>query len=66
MVCYDTLRSGGLLPKLSRARDVVQKALADPFAKERLADGLAVHKQIDSKRQNLSGSAIWRRKPSFC
>lgn len=46
MVCYDTLRSGGLLPKLSRARDVVQIALADPFAKERLADGLAVHKKL--------------------
>jgi Family of unknown function (DUF5716) len=46
MVCYDTLRSGGLLPKLSRARDVVQRAPADPFAKERLADGLAVHKKL--------------------
>ena len=46
MVCYDTLRSGGLLPKLSRARDVVQAALADPYAKERLAEGLAVHKKL--------------------
>lgn len=46
MVCYDTLRSGGLLPTLSRARDVVQGALADPFAKERLADGLMVHKKL--------------------
>lgn len=45
MVCYATLRHGGLLPKLSRARDVVQTALADPFAKERLAEGLAVHKK---------------------
>jgi hypothetical protein len=46
MVCYDTLRRGGLLPQLSRARDVVQTALADPFAKERLADGLALHKKL--------------------
>jgi hypothetical protein len=49
MVCYDTLRRGGLLPKLSRARDVVQTALADPFAKERLAEGLTVHKKLSSK-----------------
>jgi len=46
MVCYDTLRRGGLLPQLSRARDVVQSALFDPFAKERLAEGLAQQKNL--------------------
>lgn len=46
MVCYDTLRRGGLLPKLSRARDVVQEALFDPFAKKRLAEGLAAQKGL--------------------
>lgn len=46
MVCYDTLRRGGLLPKLSRARDVVQIAQSNPFARERLAEGLAAHKNL--------------------
>ena len=46
MVCYDTLRRGGLLPKLTRARGVVQSALADHFARERLAEGLAAHKKL--------------------
>jgi hypothetical protein len=45
-VCYDTLRQGGLLPKLHRARAVVQEALGDPFAKERLAEGLAAQRKL--------------------
>lgn len=47
MVCYDTLRRSGLLPKLSRAREVVQTAMADPFAKERLAEGLCAFKAME-------------------
>jgi hypothetical protein len=46
IVCYDTLRQGGLLPQLQRARAVVQEALGDPFAKERLAEGLAAHRKL--------------------
>lgn len=38
MVCYDTLERGGLLPKLKQARLVAQDALANPFAKQRLAE----------------------------
>ena len=48
IVCYDTLRQGGLLSKLHRARAVVQEALSDPFAKERLAEGVAAHRKIAS------------------
>jgi len=47
MVCYDALQRGGLMPKLNLARAAVQDALANPFAKERLADGLAAHKHIE-------------------
>ncbi len=46
MVCYDTLRQGGLLAKLTRARAVVQDALADPFAKDRVAEGLVAQKKL--------------------
>lgn len=53
MVCYDTLRRGGLLPQLSRARDVVQAALSDPFAKDRLAEGLAQHKDLGPQESYL-------------
>jgi hypothetical protein len=49
MVCYDTLRRGGLLPLLLKARAVVQTTLADPFAKERLAEGLAAHKTLSER-----------------
>lgn len=48
MVCYDTLQEAGLLPRLSQARSVVQEALYDPFTKQRLAEGLARHLQLDS------------------
>lgn len=61
MVCYDTLRRGGLLPKLSRARDVVQAALADPFAKERLAEGLAVHKKLTPRDAYLLAESQFTR-----
>lgn len=48
MVCYDALQEAGLLPRLTQARSVVQEALYDPFTKQRLAEGLAKHLQLDS------------------
>ena len=47
MVCYDALQQGGLLPRLQLARAVVQDALANPFAKERLAEGIERHRGLD-------------------
>lgn len=47
LVCYDTLERGGLLLKLKQARATVQEALANPFAKQRLAEGIR-------QRNNLS------------
>lgn len=46
MVCYDALQQGGLAPRLQQARAVVQDALANPFAKQRLAEGLMAHRQL--------------------
>ncbi len=48
MVCYDALQEAGLLPRLNQARSVVQEALYDPFAKQRLAEGLAKHLELDA------------------
>jgi hypothetical protein len=48
MVCYDALQEAGLLPRLNQARSVVQEALYDPFTKQRLAEGLAKHLELDS------------------
>ena len=47
MVCYDTLQEGNLIPRLRQARAVVQDAMADPFSKQRLAEGLAAHWKMD-------------------
>ena len=47
MVCYDALQEAGLLPRLNQARSVVQEALYDPFTKQRLAEGLAKHLELD-------------------
>ena len=47
MVCYDALQQAGLLPRLNLARAAVQEALHDPFAKQRLAEGLARHLNLD-------------------
>lgn len=47
MVCYDTLERGGLLPKLKQARLVTQDALANPFVKQRLAEGITLHRGVD-------------------
>ena len=46
MVCYDALQQGGLVPRLQQARVVVQEALANPFAKQRLAEGLMAHRGL--------------------
>jgi hypothetical protein len=47
MVCYDALQEAGLLPRLNQARSVAQDALYDPFTKQRLAEGLAKHLNLD-------------------
>ena len=46
MVCYDALREGGLGPRLLRARSIVQDALANSFAKQRLAEGISAHRGL--------------------
>ena len=48
MICYDALQEAGLLPRLAHARTVAQEALHDPFTKQRLAEGLVSHLEIDS------------------
>jgi len=48
MICYDALQEAGLLPRLTQARSIAQEALYDPFTKQRLAEGLAKHLEIDA------------------
>ncbi len=48
MVCYDALQGAALLPRINQARATVQEALNDPFTKQRLAEGLAVHWEINA------------------
>lgn len=57
MVCYDALQQGNLVPRLRQARAVVQDALADPFAKQRLAEGLAAHFGADSSDPEIYAEA---------
>jgi hypothetical protein len=47
MVCYDALQEAGLLPRLNQARAIAQEALYDPFTKQRLAEGLEKHLELD-------------------
>jgi len=47
MVCYDALQEAELLPRLNQARAIAQEALYDPFTKQRLAEGLAKHLNLD-------------------
>ena len=47
MVCYDALQEAGLLPRLNQARSIAQEALYDPFTKQRLAEGLKRHLDLD-------------------
>ena len=60
MVCYDALQEAGLLPRLNQARTVAQEALYDPFTKQRLAEGLAKHLDLDDVRALMpKPSAGW-------
>jgi hypothetical protein len=61
MVCYDALQEGGLIPRLRQARAVVQDALANPFAKQRLADGLAKHRGIDPTDAYIEAEKLLRK-----
>lgn len=47
MLCYDALRESGLLPRIEKARSVLQELTADPFVKERLAEGIRAHSSLD-------------------
>ncbi len=47
MVCYDALQEAGLLSNLARARNIAHEALHDPYTKQRLAEGLAAHLELD-------------------
>src|SRR3569833_2424835 len=48
MICSDALQEAGLLPRLTQARSIAQEALYDPYTKQRLAEGLAKHLEIDA------------------
>jgi hypothetical protein len=61
MVCYDALQEGGLIPRLRQARSVVQDALANPFAKQRLADGLTAHHGIDPTDAYIEAEKVLRK-----
>ncbi len=60
-VCYDTLERGGLLPKLKQARLVAQEALANPFAKQRLAEGIVAHRGVDEITAYAEGEEMLSR-----
>ncbi len=47
MVCYDSLRRNGLLPRLQVLRSAIADRRDDPLVKERLAAGLAAHYNWD-------------------
>ena len=61
IVCYDALQEGGLIPRLRQARAVVQDALANPFAKQRFADGLAKHRGLDSTDAYIEAERLLRK-----
>ena len=48
MVCYDALQEAGLLQRINQARSAVLEALCDPFTKQRLAEGLAKHLELEA------------------
>ena len=58
MVCYDALQQGGLLPRLLKARSVVQDALANALAKHRLAEGLAAHHGLSTTEAYIEAEAL--------
>ena len=61
MVCYDALQEGGLVPRLQQARAVVQDALANPFAKQKFADGLAKHRNLDLTDAYIEAERLLRK-----
>ena len=61
MVCYDALQEGGLVPRLQQARAVVQDALANPFAKQKFADGLAKHRNLDLTEAYIEAERLLRK-----
>lgn len=61
MVCYDALQESALLPRIARARSVAQEALFDPFTKQRLAEGLAAHLQLDLTRAYSEAEVLLER-----
>jgi hypothetical protein len=61
IVCYDALQEGGLVPRLHHSRAVVQDALANPFAKQRLAEGLAKHRNLDPSDAYVEAEKLLRK-----
>ena len=60
MVCLDVLHRRGLLSRLQRAREVVRAALDDPFAQERLAEGLCEAADDTQDAWQLAGDQFSR------
>jgi hypothetical protein len=58
MVCYDALQQGGLLPRLLKARRAVQEALANPHAKQRLAEGLTAHRGLPPTEAYITAESM--------
>ena len=58
MVCYDVLQQGALSTRLNMARGVVQDALSNPLAKEKLAEGIAAHRRVDSTTAYSEGEKM--------
>ena len=55
MVCHDVLHRRGLLSRLHRARAVVREAADNPFAQERLAEGLKEAGEGQEEAWTLAG-----------
>lgn len=60
MVCYDSLRRGGLLPRLQALRSQVADHRDDPLVRERLAQGLAAHYHWDENEAYHRAGRILR------
>jgi len=58
MVCYDALQEAGLIPRLHMARNIVEEASFDPFVKQRLAEGLMKHLNIE-EHQAYAEAEAW-------
>jgi hypothetical protein len=61
MVCYDALQEGGLMPRLRHARAVVQDTVANPFAKQKLADGLEKHRALNATDAYIEAEKLLRK-----